>query len=76
MAHTAVTAPALTVLDLPAGERNLIGLARVSADARTCWANDTLWAPQGMPLKITWPICERGSPLTPSAELSPGCGFC
>jgi hypothetical protein len=49
MAHTAVTAPALTVLDLPAGERNLIGLARVSAGARTCWANDTLWAPQGMP---------------------------
>ena len=33
MARTAVTAPAFTVLDLPAGERNLIGLARVSTDA-------------------------------------------
>ena len=33
MAHTAVTGPAFTVLDLPAGERNLIGLARVSTDA-------------------------------------------
>ena len=34
MAHTAVTAPAFTVLDLPGGERNLIGLARVSTDAQ------------------------------------------
>ena len=34
MAHTAVTAPASTVLDLPAGKRNLIGLARVSTDAQ------------------------------------------
>src|ERR1035437_10118688 len=34
MAHTAVTAPAFTVTDLPAGERNLIGLARVSTDAQ------------------------------------------
>ena len=34
MAPTAVTAPAFTVLDLPAGERNLIGLARVSTDAQ------------------------------------------
>src|SRR5580700_6202356 len=34
MAHTAATAPAFTVLDLPGGERNLIGLARVSTDAQ------------------------------------------
>ena len=34
MARTAVTVPAFTVLDLPAGERNLIGLARVSTDAQ------------------------------------------
>ena len=34
MTHTAATAPAFTVLDLPAGERNLIGLARVSTDAQ------------------------------------------
>ena len=34
MAQTAVTAPAFTVLDLPGGERNLIGLARVSTDAQ------------------------------------------
>ena len=34
MAHTAVIAPAFTVVDLPAGERNLIGLARVSTDAQ------------------------------------------
>ena len=34
MAHPAVTAPAFTVLDLPAGERTLIGLARVSTDAQ------------------------------------------
>jgi DNA invertase Pin-like site-specific DNA recombinase len=34
MAHTAVTAPVFTVTDLPAGERNLIGLARVSTDAQ------------------------------------------
>ena len=34
MAHTAATAPAFTVLDLPSGERNLIGLARVSTDAQ------------------------------------------
>ena len=34
MVHTAVTAPAFTVLDLPAGMRNLIGLARVSTDAQ------------------------------------------
>jgi hypothetical protein len=32
MAHTAVIAPAFTVLDLPGGERNLIGLARVSPE--------------------------------------------
>ena len=31
---TQTTASALTVLDLPDGERNLIGLARVSADAQ------------------------------------------
>src|SRR6266702_6774779 len=34
MVRTAVTAPAFTVLDLHAGERNLIGLARVSTDAQ------------------------------------------
>jgi len=34
MAQTAATAPAFTVLDLPGGERNLIGLARVSTDAQ------------------------------------------
>ena len=34
MAQTAVTAPAFTVLDLPGGECNLIGLARVSTDAQ------------------------------------------
>ena len=34
MAQAAVTAPAFTVLDLPGGERNLIGLARVSTDAQ------------------------------------------
>jgi DNA invertase Pin-like site-specific DNA recombinase len=34
MAYTAVTSPAFTVLDLPAGERNLIGLARVSTDTQ------------------------------------------
>ena len=34
MAQTAVTGPAFTVLDLPAGERNLIGLARVSTDGQ------------------------------------------
>ncbi len=34
MAHAAVIAPAFTVLDLPGGERNLIGLARVSTDAQ------------------------------------------
>ena len=34
MAHTAVTAPAFTVLNLPAGQRTLIGLARVSTDAQ------------------------------------------
>jgi DNA invertase Pin-like site-specific DNA recombinase len=34
MAQTAVTAPAFSVLDLPGGERNLIGLARVSTDAQ------------------------------------------
>ena len=34
MARTAVTAPAFTVLDLPGGERDLIGLARVSTDAQ------------------------------------------
>ena len=31
MTQIAVTAPAFTVLNLPAGERNLIGLARVNA---------------------------------------------
>ena len=34
MARTAVIAPVFTVLDLPGGERNLIGLARVSTDAQ------------------------------------------
>jgi len=34
MAPTAPTSPAFTVADLPAGERNLIGLARVSTDAQ------------------------------------------
>ena len=34
MAQTAVTGPAFTVLDFPGGERNLIGLARVSTDAQ------------------------------------------
>ena len=34
MTQTAATAPAFTVLDLPGGERNLIGLARVSTDAQ------------------------------------------
>jgi hypothetical protein len=34
MARIAVTAPAFTVLDLPAGERDLIGLARVATDAQ------------------------------------------
>ena len=34
MAQTAATAPAFTVLDLPGGARNLIGLARVSTDAQ------------------------------------------
>jgi len=34
MAPTALTAPVFTVTDLPAGERNLIGLARVSTDAQ------------------------------------------
>jgi DNA invertase Pin-like site-specific DNA recombinase len=34
MAHTAVAAPAFAIADLPAGDRNLIGLARVSTDAQ------------------------------------------
>src|SRR4249920_2668679 len=34
MTQTAATAPAFTVLDLADGERNLIGLARVSTDAQ------------------------------------------
>jgi len=34
MANTALIAPVFTVTDLPAGERNLIGLARVSTDAQ------------------------------------------
>ena len=34
MAQAAVTAQAFTALDLAGGERNLIGLARVSADAQ------------------------------------------
>ena len=34
MAKTAVTAQAFTALDLAGGERNLIGLARVSTDAQ------------------------------------------
>jgi DNA invertase Pin-like site-specific DNA recombinase len=34
MARTAVTAPAFTVTDPAAGQRNLIGLARVSTDAQ------------------------------------------
>ena len=32
MTQTAVTASAFTVLDLPGGDRNLVGLARVSTD--------------------------------------------
>jgi DNA invertase Pin-like site-specific DNA recombinase len=34
MARVAVAVPAFTVLDLPGGERDLIGLARVSTDAQ------------------------------------------
>jgi DNA invertase Pin-like site-specific DNA recombinase len=34
VAQTAAAAPACSVLDLPAGERGLIGLARVSTDAQ------------------------------------------
>jgi DNA invertase Pin-like site-specific DNA recombinase len=34
MTQTAVPAPAFTVLNLPGGERNLVGLARVSTDAQ------------------------------------------
>ena len=34
MTQTAAAAAAFTVLDLPGGERNLIGLARVSTDAQ------------------------------------------
>jgi DNA invertase Pin-like site-specific DNA recombinase len=34
MARTATTAPAYSVLDMPDGERGLIGLARVSTDAQ------------------------------------------
>ena len=34
MTQTAVLAPAFTVLNLPGGERNLVGLARVSTDAQ------------------------------------------
>jgi DNA invertase Pin-like site-specific DNA recombinase len=34
MTHTAAAAPAFTVTDLPAGDRNLIGLARVSTSAQ------------------------------------------
>lgn len=34
MTRTAAATPAFTVLDLPGGERNLIGLARVSTDAQ------------------------------------------
>ena len=34
MAHTAATAPACSVFDMPDGERGLIGLARVSTDAQ------------------------------------------
>jgi DNA invertase Pin-like site-specific DNA recombinase len=34
MVHTAATAPAYSVLDMPDGERGLIGLARVSTDAQ------------------------------------------
>ena len=34
MAHTALTAPSFIVADLPTGERNFIGLARVSTDAQ------------------------------------------
>jgi hypothetical protein len=35
MTHTVVTAPAFTVLDLPVGERILIGLARRRCPAGT-----------------------------------------
>jgi DNA invertase Pin-like site-specific DNA recombinase len=34
MAHTVAAAPAFSVTDLPSGQRNLIGLARVSTDAQ------------------------------------------
>ena len=34
MTQTVVTGPACTVLDLPGGDRNLIGLARVSTDGQ------------------------------------------
>jgi DNA invertase Pin-like site-specific DNA recombinase len=34
MARVAATVPAFTILDLPRGERDLIGLARVSTDAQ------------------------------------------
>ena len=37
MTHTASTAPAFTVAGLPASDRTLIGLARVSTDARDAW---------------------------------------
>src|ERR1700685_3816921 len=34
MTQTAATAPAYTVLDFPAADRNLVGMARVSTDAQ------------------------------------------
>jgi hypothetical protein len=48
MARTAVTAPAFTVLALPAGERTLIGLARVFTDAQDAQLqHDALTGPAG-----------------------------
>jgi hypothetical protein len=41
MPPTAVTAPVFTVLDLSAGERTLIGLARVSTDAQDASCSTT-----------------------------------
>ena len=34
MAHSAATAPAFTVTDIPGGDRDLVGVARVSTDAQ------------------------------------------
>ena len=42
MIRSAVTAPAFTVTDIPGGDRNLIGIARVSARTLLNIANDIL----------------------------------